>query len=278
MNMDHYNTLGVDRTSSQDEIKKAYRKLAMMYHPDKGGDLAKFQEISVAYETLSDPDKRSAYDNPFPQYNRPNMGGFHFNMNGVDMSEIFAQAFGQTASSAFDQTFGRQGGFRQQSQQVYRARVTVSLSSSYHSEEQALHLGTPQGTKVVSIKVPLGVSSGDQVRYEGLIENAQLIIEFIVLPDLKFDRQGPNLHSNYPISVLDLIVGKKVEFTAFSGVKLEIDIPAGTQPNQQIRISGHGMPIGNGVYGDQILLLKPYTPANISEDVVESIKRSTLST
>ena len=99
MYMDHYNTLGVPRTATADEIKKAYRKLAMEHHPDKGGDINKFQELTNAYETLSDPDKRSQYDNP--QYRQQHSpfgdapGGFGFNFNGFDLNDIFNQAFGQ---------------------------------------------------------------------------------------------------------------------------------------------------------------------------------------
>lgn len=252
MRMDHYSTLGISRNATDEEIKKAYRKLAMKHHPDKGGDTSKFQQIQTAYETLSDASKRQQYDNPAPQFSF-STGGFNFN-------DIFAQAFGQHHT-------------RQEHKQVFRTRVTVTLQAAYYGEEQLLQLGTPSGMKTITVKVPPGVNSGDQIRYENVIHEGSLIIEFVVLSDLKFDRQGPTLYSNQPISVLDLIVGTKIEFTAINGKVLQVVIPPGTQPSQQVKISGYGMPIGNNQFGDQILLLKPFIPATIHNEILESIKR-----
>lgn len=264
--MDHYTTLGVSRTATQDEIKKAFRTLAMQHHPDKGGDLAKFQEITNAYETLSDANKRAAYDrpaaNPFGQHpDNPfgNFGGF----NQFDLNSIFEQAF------------GRGGGYAARQQKpTYRTRVMVSLVDAFNEVEQTMQLSTPQGTKVVNIKIPAGIQTGSQVRYDNLIDESALIVEFVILDDLRFSRQGDDLHANVPISVLDLIVGKKIPFTTIGGVKLDVDIPPGTQPTHQIRIAGHGMPNTVGGRGDQILLLKPFIPSNISSDIIESIKRN----
>ena len=260
--MDHYKTLGVPRDASQDDIKKAFRKLAMTHHPDKGGDPAEFQKINEAYNTLSDPDKRFQYDNP---HARPNFGqhpgGFGFNMNGFDLNDLFGQMFGQR----FQQ---------QQANPTYRTRVSVTLVDAYNGTDQVLQLGTPSGTKVLNIKVPPGARTGSSYRYDNLIDEGTLIIEFVILPDLRFDREGDDLYSNFPISVLDLIVGTKEKFTTIGGKELEVTIRPGTQPNQQIRIPGYGMPRSDGSRGDQILLLKPYIPANIDNDVIESIKRS----
>lgn len=258
--MDYYNTLGVPRDADQDTIKKAYRKLAMQHHPDRGGDPNEFQKINEAYETLSDPDKKLRYDNPsahpqgFP-------GGFSFNAQGFDLDSIFGQIFGHQA--------------QRRARQVFRTTVTVSLADSYTGTDHVLQLALPTGVKVINIMVPKGVETGHQIRYEDVIENASLVIEFHVLKDLRFDRKGPDLYANYPISVLDLIVGTKVPFQNISGKMIEVTIPAKTQPSQQIRLPGMGMPIGNtGHYGDQILLLKPFIPDNVNDDIVESIKRN----
>jgi DnaJ-class molecular chaperone len=96
------------------------------------------------------------------------------------------------------------------------------------------------------------------------------------MPDLRFDRNGNDLYCNLPISVLDLIIGTKVKFTSIAGKTIEVTIPPNTQPSHQIRLPGLGMPIKNSpnIYGDQILLLKPYLPDNISSDVIESIQRN----
>lgn len=263
MKMNYYDILGVPRDASQEEIKKAFRKLAMQHHPDKGGDPKEFQKISEAYETLSDTDKRFQYDNPAarPQFSQ-HPGNFNFNVNGFDFNDVFSQIFGQNIN--------------RQHQQIFRTQVAVSLLDAYNGKDHVLQLSTPSGIKVINIKIPIGVQTGDQIRYENVIDNGTLIIIFHVLPDLKFDRNGDDLYTNLPISVLDLIVGAKVKVNTISGKTVEVNIPANTQPTQQIRLHGLGMPIKNSpnIYGDQILLLKPYIPDNIHTDIIESIKRN----
>lgn len=267
--MDYYNTLGVPHSATQDEIKKAYRKLAMEHHPDKGGDVSKFQEITSAYETLSDPQKRELYDNPAQQSNyQQHPGGFSFNVNGFNLDDLFAQAFG--GRGAFNQ--------QRQHQQVFRTKVQVSLVDAYTGTEQAFQINTTSGTKIINVKVPAGVQTGDHVRYDGVLDNGQLIVEFVILPDHRFERHGYDLYSVLPISVLDLIVGTSVEINTISGKKLQVTIKPKTQPSQNIRVPGHGMPLGNGQYGDQILLLKPFIPDNIHNDIVDSITKNRVNT
>ena len=268
--MDHYNTLGVPRSATQEEIKKSYRKLAMQHHPDRGGDQNKFQEIQTAYDTLSDPGKRASYDNPAPQHPfggfSQHPGGFSFNVNGFDLNDLFGSAFGQQRPNPFQQ--------QQPQRQIFRTRINVSLIDVHNGSDQVLQLGTPNGIKTINIKIPPGIHSGASIRYENLIDDGSLIIEFIVLPDLTFTREGDNLYSNIPISVLDLIVGTKIEFTTIAGNTLQVSIPPNTQPYQQIKLGRHGMPSENGGKGDQILLLKPYIPANIDAEIIDAIKRN----
>lgn len=263
--MEYYAILGVSKNATPDEIKKAYRKLASQHHPDKGGDTAKFQKIQAAYETLSDPQKRAAYDNPQPQMNGM-PGGFHFQFGGVPggFDDIFSRIFQQ------------HGGFHnQQHRSVYRARVDVSLQEAYTGVQKLLELNTPQGKRVITINVPKGISSHDQLRYDNIIDSGTLVIEFIVLPDLYFDRKGSDLFCTQNISVLDLIAGTTVAFKTINGKELNVYIKPKTQPSAQIKLSGHGMPILNTEqYGDQYLLLKPYIPDNIDSDIINSILRS----
>lgn len=256
--MDHYNTLGISRDADQETIKAAFRKLAMKHHPDRGGDPNQFQKINEAYETLSDPTKRAQYDNP--QQHNPFGGGFNFNVNGFDLNDLFGSVFGQR-------------GFQQNVRPTYRTRVTVSLVDVYNGTEQILHLGTPSGPKVINIKIPAGIYNGSSIKYDNIIEDSSLIIEFLILPDLRFEREGDDLYSNFPISVLDLITGTNVEFTTIGGKKLDVTIDPMTQPSQQIKIAGYGMPRPDGTRGNQILLLKPYIPASIDNDIIECIKR-----
>lgn len=260
--MDYYNILGVPRDADQDTIKKAYRKLAMQHHPDKGGDPAEFQKISEAYDTLSDTDKRFRYDNPSAQA-QGFPGSFGFSAQGFDLNDIFSQIFGQ------------QNVHHRRQRQVFRTQVVISLIDSYNGSNQVMQLNTQKGPKIVNFTVPKGTDSGDQVRYDELIEDASLLVHFVVQKELRFERQGNDLYSNVPISVLDLITGTKIEFVTLTGKKLEVTINPLTQPSHQIRIQGYGMPIrDSGFYGDQILLLKPFIPDNVSQDIIDSIKHN----
>ncbi len=259
--MDHYAVLGVAKNATPEEIKKAYRKLASQHHPDKGGDTNKFQEIQTAYDTLSDPQKRSMYDNPQPQ-GFP--GGFSFHMGpDLDINDLFGQMFGQ------------QAGMRRNTKQTFRTNIHVSLLESYNGTNKILELGTQTGKKIVDIKVPPGVKSGDQMRYENVLDNAYLLVEFAVMPDLRFDRKGNDLYCNQTIDIFDLIAGSSFEFTTISNKKLQVHIKPKTQPYMQIKLSGHGMPIINTKdFGDQYLLLKPYIPDSIDQEIIDSILRS----
>lgn len=260
--MDYYKILEVEKTATQDEIKKSYRKLVMIHHPDRpGGDITRFQEISVAYETLSDDAKRAAYDQPNPF----NPAGFSQHSTHFDLNDILAAAFAQQ----FNQQFNRQP-----QRQVYRTQVHVSLVDAFNGASQTFQIKSPTGTKVISISIPVGCETGDCVRYEDLIEEAALIAEFVVMSDRRYDRRGNNLYSNHRISILDLIVGTVFQFETIDGKTLDVTIPPGSQPNQQIRLTGQGMTVkGNpNSRGDQIVLLNAFTPDTIHTSVVEAIK------
>lgn len=261
--MDHYATLGVSKNATPDEIKKAYRKLASQHHPDKGGDTHKFQEIQTAYDVLSDPNKKAQYDNPQPQMNGfP--GGFSFNMNGVDLNDLFGQVFRD------------HNGPRGTRRQVYRTRVDILLQDAYYGVNKVLELNTMSGKKVIDIKVPKGVNQNDQMRFDNVMDNnGVLVVEFNIMPDLRFDRRANDLYCNHSISVLDLIAGTNFIFKTISGKELSVTIKPKTQPFQNVRLSGYGMPIVNtNDYGDQYILLKPYIPDTIDNEIIDSILRS----
>ena len=266
--MDHYKTLGVAKNATPDEIKKAYRKLASQHHPDKGGDTAMFQKVEEAYRILSDPQKRQEYDNPSRPFNFPNFddpSGFSFNVNGADFGDIFGQMFGHRNSP-----FGQRS-----NQQVFRTQVSITLEDAYYGVGQVLKLQTHTGQKVINLNVPKGVKEGTQAKYDNIIDNGVLLVEFRIAPHLKFERRGNDLYCNQPISILDLIVGTTVDFTTISGKTFEVTVPPKTQPYMQLKIAGQGMPIqGTNAYGDQILLLKPYLPDNISDEITQSIMRT----
>jgi len=259
--MDYYNRLGIPRNATQDEIKKAYRKLASAHHPDKGGDTKTFQEIEEAYRILSDENKRHEYDNP-AQFHRPNN---------------FQQGFGMFTETGnpFDlfQDFIRRQGQQQQSF-TYRTLVSVSLQDAYQGKDLPLQIQTNNSTRVVSIKCPKGVDTGYRLRFDNIIENGTIVVEFKVEPDLKYDRKNDDLYTNVPISVLDLITGTKLQFMTIGKKTFEVVIPPKTQPFQQLKIPGQGMPkVNSNQFGDQILVLKPFMPDTINSAIVEAINK-----
>jgi len=261
---DHYSTLGVSRNANTDDIKKAYRKLAGIHHPDKGGDTATFQKIEEAYRILSDPQQRQQHDNPMPQGNPfqgfPG-GGFQFNMNGFNMDEMFGQMFRQHN--------------QHHQQNTYRTSYWITLEQAYKGGEELLKLQTPTGLHMVRVNIPKGVPDGGQIRYEKVVDSNDLIVEYRIHNHLKFERKMNDLHSNHSISVLDLIVGATFEFTTISGKSLEVTVPPKTQPFMYLKLAAQGMPIqGTNACGDQIILLKPFIPDNIDSRITDSILQS----
>lgn len=257
--MDYYAILGVAKTATPEEIKKAYRKLASQHHPDKGGDKTMFQQVQEAYSVLSDSEKRRQYDNPMPN-GFP--GNFTVNAAGFDINDIFSQIFNQQ-------------GIHRPSRQVFRTSINVSLKESYYGGNKVLELNTQTGKKVIDVKIPPGVSTGDQLRYDKIIDQATLLIEFSVMPDLRFERRGHDLYCNVSISVLDLIAGTDIEFNTINDKTLKVHIKPKTQPYMHVKLPNYGMPILNSSnYGDQYLLLKPFIPDNIDQEIIDSILRS----
>lgn len=271
---DHYQTLGVAKNASPDEIKKAYRRLAGIHHPDKGGDTAKFQEIQTAYETLSDPQKKQQYDNPNPfgqgmgGGSHP-PGGFHFEFGGMPGGFQFHHQ-GFDMNDIFSQMFGNQGQRGRPQQPSYRTTVWVNMEQVYNGGDQLLQV---QGQKdPIKIDIPRGVEDGQTMRYDNLIKDSILIVEFRIFPNAKFQRNGPNLHSVQDVDVLDLIIGGKFDFVTVSGDKVEVTIPPKTQPGANLRLQGKGLPNNIG-FGDQMILMKPFISAKIDSRIIDAIQQ-----
>ena len=241
---DHYQTLGVDRNASQDEIKKAYRKLAAQHHPDKGGNTAKFQEISAAYDILSDPNKRAQYDNPAPQFqNSPGgfPGGFHFHSGGG-------------IPPGFEDIFSQFGMFGQQRQQprnrTLNIQTTISLEEAFHGKDLVATIGLPSGREqVVEIKIPAGTHDGLVLRLAGMgddsVPNAprgDIHLTVSVSEHTLFRRQGDDLIRNVEISCIDAMLGKNIFVDTLDGKTLEMTVRPGTQPGQILSAAGYGMP------------------------------------
>lgn len=253
---DHYTTLGVAKTATADEIKRAFRKLASQHHPDKGGDTQKFQEIQAAYDTLGDVEKRAAYDNPRPtsqHFNFQDFGGGQFN-------DIFSQMFG--------------GGFGQQPRRNHvRVTLWITLQDVVTGGARAVSLGTATGANTVEINIPLGINDGDNVQYPGIGPGgSDLVVTFRVKPDNRWQRQGLNLIQEQRVSVWDLILGGSVQITDILGNQLQITIPAGTQPGTMLRARNRGIPNSNGATGDMFVKVHAILPTKIAPEIEQAIR------
>ena len=250
-----YNKLGVEQNATPDEIKKAYRKMAALHHPDRGGDKAEFQKIEEAYRVLSDPQTRQQYDTPNP------FGGsgfsFNFNQNPFDINDLFAQAFGG----------GNRRGPRQMTQ--YRTQIWITLEQVYTGSEHSVHLGN---NEVYKINIPQGIDDGQSVRYDNLIPNAILIVEFRVHQHQRFTRKNLDVYTTEKINVLKLIIGTRIKVTTLSGQTLEVSVPAGTQPGATLRLSNTGI-VANGHTGDHYCLLEAVLPDTLSNDFINEVKK-----
>jgi DnaJ-class molecular chaperone len=255
----YYQTLGVDRNATPDEIKRAYRRLASQHHPDKGGDKNKFQEIEQAYRTLGDPNKRQQYDSP-----RPNFGGFEFQNQGPG---------GFDFQSIFD-VFGARF---QQPQRAQRAQMTlwITLQDVAQAARKTISVGTPQGTQVVEIDIPANIDDGNSVQYSGIGPGGMdLIITFRIHPNPKWQRQGPNLTVEQDVSVWDLILGGEITIQDILGNKLDMTIPPRTQNKTTFRVKGYGLGQRGNSPGDLFVRVNAVIPNHIPESLITAISQT----
>ena len=267
-----YNILGVNQTASQDEIKRAYRKLAAQHHPDRGGDTKKFQEIQAAYDTLGDPDKRAAYDNPQPQNQ-----GFHFHGNGFPpgFEDIFSQ---------FGDPFGGMFGRRQQPQRnrTLNLQTSITLNDAFTGKDLIANLKLPSGRdQVLEVKIPPGINDGTVLRLSGMgddsitnLPRGDIHLSIHVQPHHEFERQGDDLIKKININCLEAIVGKSITIQTLDNKTLEININPGTQHGQMLAVHGFGMPnISNPLMKGRLLLnVNILVPTNLTPDQLNLIK------
>jgi curved DNA-binding protein len=266
---DYYSILGLARGASPDEIKRAYRKYASLYHPDKeGGSKAKFQELQQAYETLSDPNKRQQYDQPQPQ-------GFHFEFGrggdggGFDFNNIFSM-FGQHFHNGQPRPNGHQ-----HRQQHTRMSLWVTLQDVAEGGTRPVTVGTQHGTMTIEIEIPLGINDGDHVQYGAIGPGGtDLIINFRIHPNPKWQRTGLNLTTDHHVSIWDCLAGGEVEIRDILNATISLSVPALTQPNAMLRLKGRGLRSRSGEVGDLLVRLVARVPASIDNELLELIKQA----
>lgn len=268
---DYYKTLGVNKDASQDDIKKAFRKLARKYHPDAAPDdptaADKFKELSEAYEVLSDADKRKKYDQfgaQWEQYERTggNPSGFDWSQwqnnpqNGTNYqyqtvtSEEFDTLFGSDGFSEFFQNlFGRgqrrtSGGFgfsgnTSPVQEDSEYPLDISLYEAFHGTSRTL---TWESGRAIEAKIPAGVKTGSRVRLAKQGYNGgDLYLKITVTPDSRFDRDGDDLRTTQNIDLYTAMLGGKVRVQGIDK-SIELTVPPSTQNGRVFRLKGLGMP------------------------------------
>lgn len=286
---DYYAILGVDRQADEKAIKRAYRKLALKYHPDKNpGDKQaedKFKEMNEAYEVLGDPAKRAKYDQlgaSYQQWERMGRGSGDFDWSqwvggapggatrvefgdlgdlfGGGFSDFFNTIFGGSVANA-----GRPGAARGRDLQQ---RLSISLEEAYHGASRML-----QGDgRRLEVKVPAGAQTGTRVRLAGQgasggRSSGDLYLDLEVQPDSRFERSGDDLRTDVVVDVYTAVLGGEVRVPTFQG-DVVLTIPAGSQPDQVFRLKGRGMPKLRrpDQHGDLFARLKIEIPKRLSPE------------
>ncbi len=300
---DYYKTLGVSKTAGQDEIKKAYRKLAVKFHPDKnpGNKQAeeRFKEIGEAYEVLKDPEKRKKYDqlgSNWKQYEQAGAGGwdggpfssrggggrtFHyegdpgdlFGETGGGFSDFFNAFFGNMGGSS-QQFGGRSAGYRGQDLQ---AEMEITLEEAYHGTSRILNVN---GQKLRITTKP-GAYDGQDLRIRGKGgpgmnggSSGDIYIRIRVLPHNRFSREGNDLNVSEDVDLYTAILGGNIEVVTLSG-RVNVPVAKGTQNGSRLRLKGKGMPVYGkpGTYGDLYVRLNIIIPKTLSREETELFRK-----
>jgi len=275
--MNYYETLGLNRGADQDQIKKAYRSMAMKHHPDRGGNEQKFKEIEEAYRTLSDPQKKHMVDSgmdPNQQHGGGNWHGggnpfeFHFNTGNFD--DVFGQ-FG----------FGF-GGRPRPRNRTFNVNVKITLEEVLTGKEVNAEIGLPNGQKkMVSISVPAGIEHGQQIRYQGMgdhtIKDApagDLIVNIVVEAHSRFQRNGDQLIYNHTVSAWDAMLGTSLKLQTLDKKTIDITIPAGTQPETVLSCRNEGLPnVRTRRRGNLLVKISVEIPRQLSTEQISAIQQ-----
>ena len=285
---DYYAILGVAKTATQDEIKRAYRKLARKYHPDVSKEVdaeARFKELNEANEVLKDPEKRAAYDQLGSQWRggqefRPPPdwdAGFEFSGAGASdaearqFSDFFEALFG--ARSPFTGAPGTRGARGRLRGEDHHAKILIRLEDSYHGAQRSIQLQVPDmdprgrvalRSRTLNLRIPKGVGAGQKIRLAGQGAAGMaggpagdLYLEIEFEPHPLFQVEGRDLHLTLPLTPWEAALGASIQVPTLGG-RLEVKIPAGSQSGQKLRLKGRGLP--GQPAGDQYVVVRIVNP------------------
>ena len=273
MATDYYKTLGVDRGASKDDIKKAFRKLAHQYHPDKkDGDESKFKEVNEAYTVLSDEKKRAQYDQFGHAFNGAGAGASAGGFQGFDFSGFS----GQGGNVEFDlgdifETFFKGGQGRVPRGRDIQVDVVLTFKESVFGTEKQVTVSKPGSLKPekLSVTIPAGIDNGEMLRLRekgGVITDGKpgdLYVRIHVEPHKTMKRVGQNLVMNLLVKISDALSGAKYDVETLDG-NIEVKIPAGITDGTLLRINGKGVKLSNNHRGDLLIQVKLEIPKKLS--------------
>ena len=300
---DYYETLGVARSASADDIQRAYRKLARKHHPDinkeKGAE-DRFKQLGEAYEVLKDPEKRARYDQLGANYKagqdfRPPPGYEHFFQGGGahaggeqfsfgGFSDFFEALFGGSAGAGrsgsqfhgFEDidasNFGanasrarRHTGARNSGRETAaHGEITISLEEAARGTTRQLSLNEGNTVRTLDVKIPLGTVEGGKVRLGGVSAGRDVILEVHLAPHPRFQVKGHDLTTKLAIAPWEAALGAKVAVPLLGGGEVRVSVPAGSDSDQRLRLKGKGLPRRSGDAGDLFVELQIAVPKNLS--------------
>lgn len=289
--IDYYSVLGLQKNATQDDIKKAYRKLARKYHPDVNPNdataHAKFQQINEANEVLSDPEKRKKYDaygenwQHGEEYEKARQqqaqnGGFSDFGSGGGFQYDFGDVEGSGFSDFFENLFGS-GGSRSRSSgrtrsykgQDYQAELHLSFTDAAQTHKQTMSVNG----KNIRITVPAGIADGQVIKLAGQGgpganggPNGDLYITFVIENNTGFKRKGDNLYLDAPLNLYTAVLGGETMIDTLNG-KVKVKIKPETQNGTKVRLKGKGFPVykKEGQFGDLFVTFNIQTPTNLTD-------------
>jgi curved DNA-binding protein len=290
---DYYKTLGVTRSASPDEIKKAFRKLAREFHPDRNkakGAEEHFKQINEAHEVLSDPQKRKSYDalgpnwkagaqqpNWDPNFRGAGAAGAGFGrgrrMGGADagnagFSDFFSSLFGNAATGGMGGMGGASFGSAADYDDVetvgghpQRSKLTISLEDSYHGGSRQVSLSTG---RTLNVQIPKGVTAGQTIRLADQgARGGDLLLEIEFAPHPQFKIEGRDISVNVAIAPWEAALGSKIDVPTLGGT-VELALPAGAASGRKLRLKGRGLP--GTTPGDEFVTILVQVPVAESEN------------